>query len=493
MSDPATAPAAAEDQTAKVTTHDTPLPVPTDPASDTAAPTDATGSNATGSNTTGTDAPSEDFAAAVLDTDTTATNAGDTGAARSDTDAAAESTDTSPTDATSATDGAPKDTTPTGSGATEDAPPPGIAAPSTGSKVAPEDPAPATSHATAHAAPPPPAKSGFFPLVLGGVIAAGIGFGAAQFLGPMGARTADLQAQLADLDGRLTLLSGEMTTRIAEMPAAATDAALTELAPQLDALSARLDEQDTRLSALSNRDDLEAQITDALAGIEPRVTDQVAATLADPLADLQSLRDDIAARQDGLRSDIESLRALAETRVADAEAEAAAAANRAARTAARLALTDLASAFDSGAAFDTVLPQIATADVDIPPALSEAAQTGVPTLAALQDSFTGAARRALSESLQSVEAGSVTDRVALFLRSQTNARSLSAREGDDPDAVLSRAEAALRAGQVDEAITELDALPDAGRAAMADWIAEARLRADAADGLNALQNQLTAE
>ena len=71
------------------------------------------------------------------------------------------------------------------------------------------------------------------------------------------------------------------------------------------------------------------------------------------------------------------------------------------------------------------------------------------------------------------------DRFTAFLRRQTNARSLAPREGNDPDAILSRAEAALSSGDLPAALTELDALPENARAAMDGWIADASARADA--------------
>ena len=69
-----------------------------------------------------------------------------------------------------------------------------------------------------------------------------------------------------------------------------------------------------------------------------------------------------------------------------------------------------------------------------------------------------------------------TDRLSAFLRSQSGARSLTPREGTDPDAVLSRAEAALRDGQIKAALAELAGLPPAGTEAMAPWIADATRR-----------------
>jgi hypothetical protein len=63
-----------------------------------------------------------------------------------------------------------------------------------------------------------------------------------------------------------------------------------------------------------------------------------------------------------------------------------------------------------------------------------------------------------------------------------NARSLEPREGDDPDAVLSRVEAAARAGDIAAALAEIEALPEVAREPLADWIdrAEAHRAAQAA-------------
>ncbi|MGL4320847.1 MAG: COG4223 family protein, partial [Paracoccaceae bacterium] len=78
------------------------------------------------------------------------------------------------------------------------------------------------------------------------------------------------------------------------------------------------------------------------------------------------------------------------------------------------------------------------------------------------------------------------DRVSSFLRSQTGARSLSPREGDDPDAVLSRIEAALAAGSVADAFALMPALPEVSQAAMAEWVASAQLHLDGQQALATL-------
>ncbi|MBC7477364.1 MAG: hypothetical protein H7317_04625 [Pseudorhodobacter sp.] len=122
----------------------------------------------------------------------------------------------------------------------------------------------------------------------------------------------------------------------------------------------------------------------------------------------------------------------------------------------------------------------------VPEVLTVHAETGLPSLQTLRHEFPAAARAALDASLQAATDTSWTDRVGTFLRGQTGARSLAPREGTDPDAVLSRAEAAVVAGALATALRELAGLPDAGKAAMADWLAQAQQRQDAAAAVQAL-------
>jgi len=73
------------------------------------------------------------------------------------------------------------------------------------------------------------------------------------------------------------------------------------------------------------------------------------------------------------------------------------------------------------------------------------------------------------------------------------ARSVAPREGDDPDAVLSRAEAAVRSGDLDTALTEIAALPDVAQSAIADWQANAETRLEAKSAADDLVQQLLQE
>jgi hypothetical protein len=122
----------------------------------------------------------------------------------------------------------------------------------------------------------------------------------------------------------------------------------------------------------------------------------------------------------------------------------------------------------------------------IPPVLADHAASGLPTLQSLRDAFPGVARAALDAARQADMGASWTDRITAFLKTQTGARSLTPREGDDPDAILSRAEAALASGDLPAVLAELAVLPEAAKPALTDWLAQAQLRLDAAAALTSL-------
>ena len=77
-----------------------------------------------------------------------------------------------------------------------------------------------------------------------------------------------------------------------------------------------------------------------------------------------------------------------------------------------------------------------------------------------------------------------------FLRSQLGARSLVPREGNDPDAVLSRVEAAAREGRMSDALAEVEALPEEGRAELAEWVSQVQSRQEAVSAAHELSAAL---
>ena len=70
---------------------------------------------------------------------------------------------------------------------------------------------------------------------------------------------------------------------------------------------------------------------------------------------------------------------------------------------------------------------------------------------------------------------------------------MTPKEGDDPDAVLSRAEAAVAAGKLQDALNELAALPEAARSALSSWEAAANARVAAMTAAADLAQSLQAK
>lgn len=314
----------------------------------------------------------------------------------------------------------------------------------------------------------------FFGLVLGGVLAAGAGFGLARFMPdllPMAADSgldATVQAQAEELAALRIQIAA-----LAEKPSGD---------PGLE----------SRVAALEGAGD--SGLGERIAALEASLADLASRPAgvgvpADVSAELQALKDQVGRLGSGgtVPADVTAAADAAEARLKEAEARAAAlaqeaeAAAMASRRAA--ALDRVAAALDSGAPFQGALRDLGA---DLPPVLAENAAGGLPTVAELADGFPDPARDSLEAALRANMGESWTERVSNFLRSQTGLRSLSPREGNDPDAVLSRAEAALEAGDVATAIRELEAMPEAGKPALADWLVQAKVRVEAEAAFSAL-------
>lgn len=289
-------------------------------------------------------------------------------------------------------------------------------------------------------------------------------------------------------------LAGEIAA--ARARAAELEDRLGALAPQsaLDALEARLAALEARLSELELQPVAKSEIpADLAARMEARLSEMQAAVSAELSAEVARLRAELDERaralEDQTRSRLEDLSRAAES-AGRREAEAQA---REDLAAARAALARLKVALDTGQPFRDSLETLSgRGGLTIPPVLDALADSGAPTPAALAEGFAKAARPALVAATRAeVEAGKI-DRWTAFLRIQLGARSLTPREGDDADAVLSRAEAALRRGDLAGALDELAALPPEGRALLADWEAQARSRLEALAAAEALGAELDA-
>lgn len=305
-----------------------------------------------------------------------------------------------------------------------------------------------------------------WPLLAGGALVAALGFGAAvgtyrfapQIFGVMAApgieqrlsdhdkRLEDLAAQVAGLSPTSSGAGVEVTTALADQTAAI--AALQEeskaIAAQIADLTARLVQLETMPSAVGG----------------PSAASVAAATQAANQA------------AEAARANAEKLQAEARAIVRRADLSGA--------------LATLAVALENGQPLEPALGKLTALEVALPSALTDQAQ-GVPTIATLRDAFPQAAREALALSLPETAGDSIWDRTTAFLRGQSGVRSLTPRAGDDPDAILSRAEAQLGTGDLGAALGEVANLPEAGRARMAEWVALAERRRTALAALNQLQ------
>lgn len=334
--------------------------------------------------------------------------------------------------------------------------------------------------------PPPSSGTGPFGLVLGGLVAGAIGFLVATFAVPEGwpdpqpSGTEALETSLSEQGARLDTLAAEMADIRNSAPQAAGGSDLSPLSDRIAEVEANSETARVRIAdALSALESRIAEFEARLSDLEAR---PAAAAGPDGSAAMEARLEEFRQQLDTVTADAEARIAEAQERATRIEAEAAEAARAAERAA---ALASIEAALDSGSPFDEALGVLA----DAPEALSAVASDGVATLGELQAAFPEAARAALAEAQTVPEDASTGERVAAFLKRRTNARSLSPREGDDADAVLSRAEAALKAGDLTGALAELQALPEPARAAMSDWISAAETRSAAIDALTALETE----
>lgn len=299
-------------------------------------------------------------------------------------------------------------------------------------------------------------RGGFVPMVLGGVVCVALGYAGAQFLKPEGwpfpgANTQELEQQISALEGQLAEIKSAT-----EGSAAAQTAALGDLRSEFE-------------TKFATRDDIAKldEIAEQIAGFEARMTEIEARPVAEAIVSPEATaayERQLAQMQDLLDSEIARLEEAKEQAVAE-------------ETAARIATAKsrLQTRVDAGEPFDSVLSEFGE---DIPEALKLAAEGGIPSVSALQESYSDAARAALVASSRAAYEAGEQNWFQTALQTQIGLRSTTPKEGDDADAVLSRAEQSVRDGLFAEAIATLDLLPDAGKAEMQDWIAQAQKRVD---------------
>jgi len=308
-------------------------------------------------------------------------------------------------------------------------------------------------------------------MLLGGIVAGAIGFAAAEYnvFGMRDQEAADTTAAdtaMTDVNDRLSALE-QASADAADQPAAT--------APDTSATDGAIEEIRTSLS------DLSARVED-LASREPS-----SPTTPAPV-DTSAFEEELAALKTSVETQRDEIQRLLDNALSVEEATAQAAQAATAQS----AIARIVAAVTTGQPFAEEVSELqANGIADVPAPLTEAAENGVATSASLQDRFPDAAREALAEARSTGDA-ETGGGVASFFKTQLGARSVTPREGNDPDAILSRAEAAVRDGRLSDALTEIEALPEPAKAPLADWIADAKARQAAQDAVDTLTQRLTA-
>ena len=322
-------------------------------------------------------------------------------------------------------------------------------------------------------------SSGVLPLVVAGFICAGLGFGAAILSQPsnpiwpvhpdMAQFRDETTGQITVIDTRLNALEGRVTDvdqrAVGDVFQSDLDELTTGYDKRFSEIASQLENFDKRLAALEK------------STIESAIPDELVAQYQD---EVKRLKETLEAQRESLQQ------FMSETAEAANEVT-----QRAKDTVARGILAQIRAAIDAGGPFDTAIKEFdEQVGQAIPNQLRSFAHEGVQTYQELREGFAEAARSALNAARDELSESEGFTGIGNYLRKQFQARSVTPKTGDDADAVLSRAEQALRENDLNGALNELDALPDAARDQMQPWIDQARERQGALEQLDILSQEI---
>lgn len=311
----------------------------------------------------------------------------------------------------------------------------------------------------------------------------------AQFLAPGQNTSAELDALNAEIAGVKAAQQNNTVAQDVATLKEQTGAQIQALSDQIaatdgEAIEARLAEVETQLGGLSVQ---MSTLTESLTGMSQQTEGLSAesnAQIAAYKAQIEGLKAEISqlsSMQGSLSQKIDDVSVTSERKVAAAE-------QKVSTVEVAKGFADIAIALDNGVPFADQLGVFDVAGMELPTALSTAADRGVPTLAALKSDFSGAAHSALKAAIKADGDTGVAARFGSFLKSQVTVRSLEPRDGDDADAVLSRMQGHLDADQLDVALQEATLLDNAATAAMSDWLGKAQARVAAINALQELKS-----
>ena len=298
-------------------------------------------------------------------------------------------------------------------------------------------------------------------------------------------RKVETPPDLSDLISRVTRLEGSMN-------ALAETAKEGGSVPDAAALDAKIGDLEQRL---------QGKIDSALAAQQGEGT----AGLQDLQKEVEALKAKLGALAEahlaGDTSDLAPQLTTLDQRIAKLEAtlpELSTAIDRSAASAksgaAAIAFANLRNAVVAGRPYTAELAALKSLIPDPGDlgALPSHADTGIPTVAELSANLTKLAETSAAPPTAPAET-SILDSMVASAKSAISIRRIGAdATGDEPGAVLARAEAALQQGDLAAAVKEVESLPVPARDAFAGWLDDAKARASANDSLSKLESTVLA-
>lgn len=320
-------------------------------------------------------------------------------------------------------------------------------------------------------------RGGTIAMVIGGLVAGAIGYGITTYFPLLSNH--DHTAELAALQTEISNLKDQ----VAGLPAPNDITPLTdEVSSLASTVEAAQSETVAALTALTERVEMIEKQPNGDGTLQE-------AAIAAYERDIQALRDQLVDQQaamDDMMSAAEAQLQVTQDEAQAIEAQIIAAARAAT---ARSAIARIHTALDSGVSYGAVLAELEQVSDEPLPENLAAGKDGVATVSALSDAFPDAARSALSVARAEGASGEDSSGFKAFLKNQFSVRSVEPQDGTSADAVLSRAEAAVNSGRINDALAEISSLPEVARVELSDWVAEAERRAAAVDAANSLSSK----
>lgn len=324
-------------------------------------------------------------------------------------------------------------------------------------------------------------------LMTGGILAVAIGFGAAIGLykygvlfSPASPNEAQIDIktniskqneQFSELEKKVSSVQSKLELLILRTGTDNTSGKIEFLGKEINQFTAELETINLQLSKLSKRtDDLEKR--PVLQAVPEDIIEKHS-------KELEALKETLTQQREQMQAVMQEAEAK-ETIAKQAAREA-----RIFSTVSRLS-----TAIKNGDNFAAVLIDFEAAiNFKAPDILHKYAETGFVSKEQLIKDFPIAARLALN-SARSEAKDAQGKTFADYLKTQLKARSVMPREGMSADAILSRAEAAVKDDRMTDALSELDALDLIARDQMGDWISKARERHAAVAYIDTIMAQI---